>query len=89
MTDDTPPPPAGDPAFDALPEYFGQRLGPALGALLQAAAATGEIRADVGASDLLHAIAQLCQPVPGEGPDYSRRMVAVLIDGLRHGAPRS
>jgi hypothetical protein len=27
-------------------------------------------------------------PVPGEGPTYSKRMVAVLIDGLRHGAAR-
>ncbi len=36
---------SGDPAFDALPGYFYQRLEPALGSLLDAAAATGEIRA--------------------------------------------
>src|SRR5882757_6089114 len=55
---------SGDPAFDALPGYFYQRLEPALGSLLDAAAATGEIRADISAKDLLHAVALLCQPVP-------------------------
>jgi AcrR family transcriptional regulator len=81
---------SGDPAFDALPGYFFHRLEPALGSLLDAAAATGEIRAIVSARDLLHAIALLCLPVPGEGLDYSQRMVAVLIDGLRYGTdPRT
>jgi AcrR family transcriptional regulator len=79
---------SGDPAFDALPGYFAERMGPALGSLLEAATASGEIRSDISAMDLLHAIAQLCMPVPGEGPTYSKRMVAVLIDGLRHGAAR-
>jgi AcrR family transcriptional regulator len=77
---------SGDPAFDGLPGYFFQRLGPTLGALLQAATASGEIRADIGAEDLLPAIAHLCQPVRDEGLAYSRRMVALLIDGLRYGA---
>ncbi|HEV7976390.1 TetR/AcrR family transcriptional regulator [Amycolatopsis sp.] len=77
---------SGDPAFDALPGYFYQRLGPALGSLLEAAAANGEIRAGISAKDLLHAVAHLCQPVPGEGVAYSRRMVALLVDGLRYGA---
>jgi hypothetical protein len=36
---------SGDPAFYALPGYFMQRLGPALGSLLEAATVTGEIRA--------------------------------------------
>jgi AcrR family transcriptional regulator len=77
---------SGDPAFDALPGYFYQRLGPALGALLAAAAADGDIRADVGADDLLRAVALLCQPVSDQGLDYSQRMVALLVDGLRYGA---
>jgi AcrR family transcriptional regulator len=38
---------SGDPAFDALPGYFMQRLGPTLGSLLEAARASGEIRADI------------------------------------------
>jgi AcrR family transcriptional regulator len=79
---------SGDPAFDALPGYFMQRLGPSLGALLEAAASSGEIRADISPRDLLHAVANLCLPAAGEGAAYSQRMVALLIDGLRHGAER-
>ncbi len=77
---------SGDPAYSALPAYFMQRLGPALGALLEAATASGEIRTGISAKDILHAVANLCVPVPGEGVAYSQRMVALLIDGLRHGA---
>lgn len=77
---------SGDPAFDALPGYFYQRLGPTLGSLLEAATATGEIRADISAKDLLHAVAHLCQPVADEGLAYSQRMIALLVDGLRYGA---
>jgi AcrR family transcriptional regulator len=74
---------SGDPAFDALPGYFFARTAPALGALLEAAAATGEFRADISARDLLRAVALLCLPIAAEGPAYSQRMVAVLLDGLR------
>ena len=77
---------SGDPAFDALPGYFYQRLEPALGSLLDAAAATGEIRADISARDLLRAVALLCTPVSDEGIAYSQRMVTLLIDGLRYAA---
>ncbi len=77
---------SGDPAFDALPGYFKQRLGPTLGSLLNAAIASGEIRAGISATDLLHAVANLCLPVADEGVAYSQRMVALLIDGLRYGA---
>jgi AcrR family transcriptional regulator len=80
---------SGDPAFDALPGYFMQRIGPTLGSLLEAATATGEIRADISPKDLLYAVAHLCLPIPDEGLAYSQRMVAVLIDGLRSpGRPR-
>ncbi len=77
---------SGDPAFDALPGYFMQRLGPTLGSLLEAAAASGEIRAGISPRDLLYAVASLCLPVPDEGVAYSQRMVALLVDGLRYGA---
>jgi hypothetical protein len=77
---------SGDPAFDALPGYFRQRLGPALGSLLEAAAASGEIRAGVSPEDLLYAVANLSLPVADEGVSYSQRMVALLMDGLRYGA---
>jgi AcrR family transcriptional regulator len=74
---------SGDPAFDALPGYFWERLGPVLSDLLDAATSTGEIRSDVSAKDLLTAVALLCHSAPDTGPDYSRRMVGLLIDGLR------
>ncbi|WP_405085552.1 TetR/AcrR family transcriptional regulator [Microbispora sp. NBC_01389] len=80
---------SGDPAFDALPGYFMGRLGPALGSLLDAATASGEIRAGVGPEDLLHAVANLCLPMAGEGAAFSRRMVGLLVDGLRYGADAS
>lgn len=80
---------SGDPAYRALPAYFMQRLGPALGSLLDAATASGEIRAGISPKDILHAVANLCVPVPGEGVAYSQRMVALLIDGLRYGADTS
>ena len=74
---------SGDPAFAGLPAYFLERLGPTLAALLDAAATTGAIRGDIGAEDLLYAVAQLCRPVPGRGPEHNRRIVGVLVDGLR------
>jgi hypothetical protein len=72
-----------DPAFEALRGYFSQRLEPALQPLLDVAAATGRIRDDVSANDLLRAVALLSLPISDEGPEYGRRMVAVFIDGLR------
>ena len=74
---------SGDPAFDALPGYFTQRLEPVLESLLAAATATGEIRNDVTAKDLIHTVALLCRPVSGEELAYNQRMVAVFVDGLR------
>jgi AcrR family transcriptional regulator len=80
---------SGNPAFDALPAYFRQRLEPALQTLLEAATAAGEIRADVVADELLGAVASLCLHAHGQGPEHARRMVALLVDGLRYGAPSS
>jgi AcrR family transcriptional regulator len=74
---------SGDPAFADLPGYFLRRLGPTLTALLDAAVADGAVRDDIGAEDLLHAIAQLSQPVPGRGPEHTQRIVAIFTDGLR------
>lgn len=79
---------SGDPAFDALPGYFMQRLG-ALGSLLDAAAAADEIRADISPKDLLYAVSNLCLPLSDEGAAYSKCMVALLIDGLRYGTDSS
>lgn len=80
---------SGDPAFDALPGYFESRLLPALQSLLRAAAIAGEVRADVDANDLLSAVGRLCMSGGDERADISRRMVALLLDGLRYGAGSS
>ena len=75
---------SGDPAFDGLPEYFWQRLGPALTSLLNAAADAGEIRADISAHDILTAISDLSHTAAGKDSAYSHRMITLLIDGLRY-----
>lgn len=77
---------SGDPAFDELPGYFMLRFEPALGSLLDAAAASGEIRADISAKDLLYSVSHLCLSGDEEGPEFSTRMVALLVDGLRYRA---
>lgn len=79
---------SGDPAFDNLPGYFDRRLRPALRTLLEAAAAAGEVRADVDADELLGAVAALCMSVHNAGTGRAERMVALLVDGLSYGAHR-
>lgn len=73
----------GDPMFDSLAAYFLDRLGPALASLLETAAASGEVRSDISARELLYAVALLCLPTPDEGAEYNLRMVAIFLDGLR------
>ena len=79
---------SGDPAYSALPGYFNARLLPALAGLLQAAVTAKAVRAGVDPEDLLHAVANLCRVSHEKEPAYSRRMVALLVDGLRYGATR-
>jgi len=74
---------SGDPAFEALPAYFEQRLRPAFRTLFAAAVAAGEIRTDVDADELLGAVASLCMSANSDRTDHARRMVALLVDGLR------
>jgi AcrR family transcriptional regulator len=77
---------SGDRAYAALPVYFEKRLEPALKTLLDAAVAAKIVRPSVEAGDLLRAVANLCRGVHGEEPVYARRMVELLVDGLRYGA---
>jgi len=76
---------SGNPAFDPLPAYFQKRLQPALQTLLASAIAAGEVRTDFTAEDLLDAVASLCRSAYDRGPEHARRMVALLVDGLRYG----
>ncbi len=77
---------SGDPAYEQLPAYFEKHLVPALHSLLDAAAAAGEVRRDVDANELMTAAASLAASTHLAGPGQSRRMVALLVDGLRFGA---
>jgi AcrR family transcriptional regulator len=78
---------SGNAAYAPLPNYFNEQLRPAMRMLLSAAQAAGEARPAVDPDDLLTAVASLCGPRPGTDPEHPRRMVALLIDGLRSGTP--
>ena len=77
---------SGNPAFNSLPSYFDTRLRPALRALLDAAVSAGEVRSDIAPDDLLSAVRSLCMAAHDDTTGYARRMVALLVDGLRYTA---
>jgi AcrR family transcriptional regulator len=63
------------------------RVSLALRQLVEAAAAEGSIRGDVDASDVLHALGGIYSaPDTKDWRDRSRRLVKLLMDGLRFGA---
>jgi AcrR family transcriptional regulator len=78
---------SGDPAFDALPVYFRQQLEPSLQSLLDAAVTAGQVRDDVEPYELLRAVGSLSTVTSEDGALHGPRMVDLLIDGLRFGAP--
>jgi AcrR family transcriptional regulator len=80
---------SGDPAYNTLPTYFERRLRPALQTLLDAAARAGEVRSDIAPDELLSAVASLCMSPYNDRTDYAHRMVALLVNGLRHTASPS
>jgi AcrR family transcriptional regulator len=80
---------SGDPAYQSLPDYVLGQLTPALRGLLDAAAAAGAIRAVVDADELLLAGMRLAMPASEGDTAQARRMVALLVDGLRYGASAS
>ncbi len=80
---------SGDPAFDGLPARREERLRPAFHALFRAAAASGAIRGDIDADELMSAAASLCMAAPPTRPDQAQRMVGLLVDGLRASVEQS
>lgn len=61
----------------------------ALRRLIEAAVADGSIRADIDSSDVLQALAGIYSaPDTPDWQERSRRLVALLMDGLRWGAPK-
>jgi AcrR family transcriptional regulator len=69
--------------FEALHAYFLDRLVPVCAQLLDAAVAAGEIQPGIAAQALLRGVGNLC--VGGDSGYDARRMVALLIAGLRNG----
>jgi len=70
-------------AFGALHAYFIDRLVPVCGQLLEAAATAGEIRPGMDAYELLRGVGNLCAGAASD-PGYNpRRLVELLIAGLR------
>ena len=70
--------------FETLHAYFLDRLVPVCAQLLDAAAAAGEIRPGIDAYGLMRAVGSLCVGADGDSRYDARRMVELLIAGLRH-----
>ncbi|MGW3564788.1 TetR/AcrR family transcriptional regulator [Streptomyces sp. NPDC000941] len=69
--------------FETLHAYFLDRLVPVCTELLDAAVDAGEIRSDVAAIQLMRGVGNLCIGAE-HNPDYdARRLVELLIAGLR------
>ena len=77
---------SGDPAFEACPATSGSASAPPSGHCSTPRRPSGEIRADVSARTSCTPSPTCACPCPDEGADYSQRMVALLVDGLRYGA---
>ncbi|WP_020124404.1 TetR/AcrR family transcriptional regulator [Streptomyces canus] len=73
---------SGEATFAGLGAQLLERLEPALDELLQTARAAGVAGDGVSAMDLLRAVAHLCTPGPSH-IDYTRRMITLLLTGLR------
>jgi len=73
-----------DPCFDPLHSYFLKRVVPVCAQLLETAAAAGQIRAGQHPHELMRGVASLCAGARGgAGPYDARRLVNILIGGLR------
>ena len=72
-----------DPSFEALHAYFIDRLVPVCTQILEAAIDAGEIRPDVGAYELMRGIGNLCIRRDNDPRYDPRRLVDLLLQGLR------
>lgn len=72
-----------DATFEGLGSRLLVQLEPALARLMRAASDAGEISTYASPMDMLRAVAHLCVPESSDD-GFSRRMVALLLMGLRH-----
>ena len=70
--------------FDTLHAYFLDRLVPVCTQLLDAAAASGEIRTVLEAYELMRGVGNLCIGADSDARYDPRHLVDLLIAGLRH-----
>lgn len=69
--------------FDVLHSYFLDQLVPIGARLLDAAAAAGEVRADLEAYELMRGVGNLCIGADSDPRYDARRLVGTLLAGLR------
>ncbi|MFI8306094.1 TetR/AcrR family transcriptional regulator [Streptomyces sp. NPDC085927] len=69
--------------FETLHAYFLDRLVPVCSRLLVAAAASGEIRSDMDAYALMRGVGNLCIGADSDPRYDARRLVDLLVTGLR------
>ncbi|MEU9126344.1 TetR/AcrR family transcriptional regulator [Streptomyces sp. NPDC048506] len=74
---------ADSTGFQTLHAYFLDRLVPVCTQLLDAATAAGEIRADLDAYHLMRGIGNLCIGTESDPRYDARRLIALLLSGLR------
>ncbi|MFD9396699.1 TetR/AcrR family transcriptional regulator [Streptomyces sp. NPDC060000] len=68
--------------FEALHDYFLDRLVPVCARLLDAAAASGEIRSGLQAYELMRGVGNLCIGAHGDPRYDPRRLAQLLVAGL-------
>ncbi|MEU9171642.1 helix-turn-helix domain-containing protein [Streptomyces sp. NPDC048420] len=74
---------AANTGFDTLHAYFLDRLVPVCTRLLDAAASAGEIRSDIEAYELMRGVGNLCVGADTDAGYDPRRLVGILVAGLR------
>jgi AcrR family transcriptional regulator len=74
-------------SFDTWHSYFVDRLVPVCAQMLEAAVAAGQIRADVGAYELMRGIGNLCIDAEHDQHYDARRLAGVLVAGLLDDGP--
>ncbi|WP_329204482.1 TetR/AcrR family transcriptional regulator [Streptomyces sp. NBC_00683] len=72
-----------DAGFETLHAYFLDRLVPVCTQLLDAAAASGEVRSDLEAYALMRGVGNLCIGADRDPRYDARRLVGLLVAGLR------
>lgn len=72
-----------EPTFATLHTYFLDRLTPVCTQLIEAAVAAGDIRSDIRPYELMRGVGNLCVGRDLDPRYNPRRLIAVLLDGLR------